>query len=289
MSSLNIGRTRKLLQQFDFENLFIEELGWNRYSEQLLISVGANAFPLDAVAEKRGLVIFLYKTPPGTDFPPYALRRKIERQTAKTRHEHLIIYVDREQTTQVWQWVKRETGRPDACREHTYHGGQPGDALIQKLDKLVVTLDEEESISLVEITGRTRAAFNVEKITKKFYERFKKEHAAFLTFVEGITDMGDKQWYASLMLNRLMFIYFIQKKGFLDNDPNYLRNRLGMMQEKQGKGRFHSLTRSRWGPTIQKKTSPNISARTPSFPTFLTLPAKNAKLPLRAISRSGSI
>jgi len=243
MSSLNIGRTRKLLQQFDFENLFIEELGWNRYSEQLFISVGEDAFPLDAVAEKRGLVIFLYKTLPGTDFPPYALRRKIERQTAKTRHEHLIIYVDLEQTTQVWQWVKRETGRPDACREHTYHRGQPGDALIQKLDKLVVTLDEEESISLVEVTGRTRAAFNVEKITKKFYERFKKEHAAFLKFVEGITDLGDRQWYASLMLNRLMFIYFIQKKGFLDDDPDYLRNRLCMMQEKQGKGRFHSFYR----------------------------------------------
>ena len=28
------------------------------------------------------------------------------------------------------------------------------------------------------------------------------------------------------MLNRLMFIYFIQKKGFLDGDPDYLRNRL---------------------------------------------------------------
>ena len=29
------------------------------------------------------------------------------------------------------------------------------------------------------------------------------------------------------MLNRLMFIYFIQKKGFLDGDPDYLRQRAG--------------------------------------------------------------
>ena len=28
------------------------------------------------------------------------------------------------------------------------------------------------------------------------------------------------------MLNRLMFVYFIQRKGFLDNDPDYLKNRL---------------------------------------------------------------
>jgi hypothetical protein len=28
------------------------------------------------------------------------------------------------------------------------------------------------------------------------------------------------------MLNRMMFIYFIQKKGFLDGDTNYLANKL---------------------------------------------------------------
>jgi len=243
MSGLNIDRTRKLLQQFDFTNLFIEELGWNHYREQMLIEVTGATFPLDAVAEKRGLVVFLCSTPLGTDFPPYALRRKIERQAAKVRHEHLIIYVDQARTRQVWQWVKREAGRPDACREHTFHKGQPGDALIQKLAKLMVTLDEEEAISIVDMAGRTRAAFNVEKITKKFYELFKKEHTAFLKFVGGITDMGDKQWYASLMLNRLMFVYFIQKKGFLDNDLDYLRNRLLMMQQEKGKGKFYSFYR----------------------------------------------
>ena len=37
------------------------------------------------------------------------------------------------------------------------------------------------------------------------------------------------------MLNRLMFVYFIQKKGFLDGDPNYLRNRLKRVREARGK------------------------------------------------------
>ncbi len=49
---------------------------------------------------------------------------------------------------------------------------------------------------------------------------------AFLDFIKGIQPQGDREWYASLMLNRLMFVYFIQKKGFLDGDPDYLRNRL---------------------------------------------------------------
>src|SRR5439155_20162003 len=45
-------------------------------------------------------------------------------------------------------------------------------------------------------------------------------------FIKGIPDDHLQRWYASVMLNRLMFIYFIQKKGFLDGDQDYLRNKL---------------------------------------------------------------
>ena len=55
--------------------------------------------------------------------------------------------------------------------------------------------------------------------------------------------MADREWYASIMLNRMMFIYFIQKRGFLDGDADYLRNRLNTVQEQQGNGRFHGFYR----------------------------------------------
>lgn len=45
------------------------------------------------------------------------------------------------------------------------------------------------------------------------------------------------------MLNRLMFVYFIQKKGFLDGDENYLANRMAQVQATAGKGKFHSFYR----------------------------------------------
>ena len=46
------------------------------------------------------------------------------------------------------------------------------------------------------------------------------------------------------MLNRLMFVYFIQKKGFLDGDINYLRNRLTQVRDTLGEGNFHSFYRA---------------------------------------------
>jgi len=45
------------------------------------------------------------------------------------------------------------------------------------------------------------------------------------------------------MLNRLMFVYFIQRKGFLDGDPDYLRNRLARMRREYGQDRFYSFYR----------------------------------------------
>jgi hypothetical protein len=88
-------------------------------------------------------------------------------------------------------------------------------------------------------------------VTKKFYDRFKLEHAAFLNLIGGIDAQADREWYASLMLNRLMFVYFIQRKGFLDTqvpgrldgDPNYLSNRLKRVQQERGEDQFHTFYR----------------------------------------------
>jgi len=93
------------------------------------------------------------------------------------------------------------------------------------------------------VVGRVRAAFNVERATRKFFDGFSKERDAFGKFVSGIPDLDMSKWYVSVMLNRLMFIYFIQKKGFLDGDIDYLRNRLQAMQATYGEDRFDRFYR----------------------------------------------
>lgn len=46
------------------------------------------------------------------------------------------------------------------------------------------------------------------------------------------------------MLNRLMFCYFLQQKGFLNGEQDYLRRRLEMVPATLGKNQFHSFYRS---------------------------------------------
>jgi hypothetical protein len=240
---LNERNTRQYLKESDFENLFTQQLGWDHHTQTLNITVDQTAYQLTAIAEKRGMVVFECAAEVFgrgvTHIPDYATRRKIQKQVAKSVHEHFIIYTDAEKTIDIYQWVKREQGKPDVYCEHRYNRNEhSGDSLIQKLQNITFTLEEEENLSLIDVTRRVGTAFYAEKVTNKFYKRFEKEHDAFLKFLKGIPDEDMQKWYVSVMLNRLMFIYFIQKKSFLDNDPNYLRNKLTKSQA-NGTNRYY--------------------------------------------------
>ena len=240
---VSIEELRPHLQAFDFPLLFVEGLGWDHYqAEPLALPVDGHEYPLKPVAEKADFAVFECGPGPDGVIPEYPVRRKIETQVAKRAFEHLIIFVDAAHTQQVWQWVKRRAGKPAACREHQFHTGQTGQPLLQRLDGFIVTLeDEARGIGITDVVSLVGKAFDVEKVTKRFYDRFSTELTAFGKFIDGITVQGDRDWYASLMLNRMMFVYFVQKQGFLDGDPDYLRNRLRMVQRQSGGGRFQQF------------------------------------------------
>jgi hypothetical protein len=224
-------RARQCLRAFDFRKLFIEELGWDKFSAKLVKQIDDIEYAFHAVAEKRGVVVLV-----ADSIPDYAVRVKLDKLIAKDHFEHLIVFTDKPHGRQKWQWVRKEPGKPTAVRSYDFSSstasGQTAELLLQKLDNLVFTLEEEESIRTGTVTGRLRA-FDVEKVTKKFYERFKTEHASFLAFIKGIPDKQMESWYASVMINRLMFLYFIQEKGFLNGDPNYLRNKLAESSDRK--------------------------------------------------------
>jgi len=247
---------RDRLRGVDFAGLFIEELGWDPLPRALPLEVevgpaggaeGPNeraTFRLSPIAEKRGFVA--YRCPPGQngEIPSRSARDAIDRRVAKDAYEHLVVYTDADEGEQVWQWARREPGRPAARREHRLSRDAGGEALARRIAGLAVSLKEEEDLTIVEVSGRVRAAFDVEPVTKKFYEGFQKQHAAFLGFIEGIASQGDREWYASIMLNRLMFVYFVEKKGFLDNgDTRYLRNRMEALRNRGAGDRFLTFYR----------------------------------------------
>ncbi len=239
------NKLRSYLHSFDFQNLFVEELGWDFYrTRQIRIPADDHEYVLEPVAHKAGFAAYVCSPNADGEIPDSPIRRKIERRVTNLVYEHLIIFVDAGKTMQVWQWVKREAGRPPACREYAYYTTQTGKLLLQRLEDFSFTLEDEcRGIGIKDVTAAVGKAFDVEKVTRRFYDRFKTELETFQKFIDGITTQDDRGWYASLMLNRMMFVYFVQKQGFLDGDTDYLRNRLRMVQSKYGSGRFQQFYR----------------------------------------------
>jgi Alw26I/Eco31I/Esp3I family type II restriction m6 adenine DNA methyltransferase len=107
--------------------------------------------------------------------------------------------------------------------------------------------DHQGNVSVVEVARRLKNALDIERVTKKFFKDFESQHVRFLGLIEGIDNEADRRWYASVLLNRLMFIYFLQKKGFLyvgrksnpTLDGDYLGAKLAESQ-KAGKDRYYS-------------------------------------------------
>jgi len=240
---LDFSRARPLLQKCDLPKLFIEELGWEPVRQKLTLRIGDTDYAFTAIAEKKHFTAWLCETPSG-GLPDHATRLKLDRKLSETSFEHLIIFVTGDRTGQSWMWVRREQTKPLVSRTHDYHNGQPGDSLLQKLQILYVSLEEEEAgLSTLAVAGRARAAFDIERVTKAFYRDFDTHRKGFLKFIDGISEVADREWYASVMLNRLMFVYFIQRKGFLDGDSDYLRHRLDRCKKEQGKDKFYTFYR----------------------------------------------
>ena len=235
----------KYIREFKFRELF-NDMGWNKDKTNQPITVDTLTFSLQGIAEKSGFKILLCSPTAEGIIPEYSIRKKIETKVTKLFQEHLIIFYDAKNQEQIWQLVLRQPGKTSRATETRYHVLQDPQLLFQRAFGIFFELDEEENITIVDVTQRVTENFhqNNEKVTKQFYDKFSKEHSSFIKFIKGIEDNVNTEWYASLMLNRLMFCYFIQKKGFLDNNKNYLREKLKASQEKKGKNKFYSFYRS---------------------------------------------
>ncbi|NCR56634.1 MAG: ATP-binding protein [Microcystis aeruginosa LL13-06] len=236
--SLNFSRTRDLLSNFQFGELFIEELGWShpRGKKSFPVTIENQEYNCQRIAEVSGVVVLEVSR---EDIPDSQTRQEIQRQVTERIAENLLIFVDSKRTRSLWYWVKRE-GSKSYIRDHLYIKGQPGDLFLGKLAELVLDITdfEDGEPSVVEIAKLLQKGFDIEKITKKFYQEFQREHLQFLPFIQGIDRESDRKWYTSVILNRLMFVYFLQRKGFIDNDFNYLQNQLQASQ-RRGENLFY--------------------------------------------------
>jgi hypothetical protein len=240
---------KKYIQKFEFSELF-RISGWDNFTAEHAIKIDDTIYTLTGIAEKKNFPILLCKVEQ-SKISDLTVRKQLEKRISRLYLEHLLIIIDEDKTWQYWQLPIYEDSKAKKLVSFTWYKGQDVEILFQKLRNIVFELKEEDIITLADVKERVNTlSANNERVTKKFYAEFIKQHSAFLGFIKGIDDAlpdkenEKKQWYASLMLNRLMFCYFIQKKGFLDWNIHYLREKLAECKKYSGKNNFYGLYRS---------------------------------------------
>lgn len=247
---MNRKTFNQLVKQVAWRELFITEMGWNAPQGQHLlptITVDDTDYDFTVVAQRNGFQILTCQV---AVIPNMSTCRKIDLKLRRQANDYIAIYTLPQAEHHLWACPLKQNEKRDMVIVE-YATADQADFLFSKM--AAITFDLDEQTTIVDVRQHVTQAFavNSEKITQNFYNGFRKQHKEFATFITGIDDNiplydskkkeqnRNKLWYASVMLNRLMFCYFIQKKGFLNGDVDYLTNKLKQVQAEEGDNQFY--------------------------------------------------
>lgn len=205
------------------QSVFRDVLGWDATNNESEIFKLSN-FEVrgDKIASMfKGVGVFRFSFPESQSVSP-KIQNEISKVVGLKYAERLLIIQTRTSTT--WLWPKRTSGGALTHEKIITNNASMPIFLAQRLAALRFTAaDMLQGISLMDLRDKLRGSFDTSTVTKRFFDRFKTQHEVLAKSIEGL-ESEQAGSYATLLLNRLMFLYFLQKKEFLNGDPHYLQN-----------------------------------------------------------------
>lgn len=217
--------------------VFVEELGWETPREATL------SIALDDLELRPSLAASLknfrvYEVP-CAERPSRQVMRAVGQQLAIHSPEHMEVFQAPEAWS--WHWPRRNSNGTTTFESVDTAPGTLPLFLAQRLTGLEFTAsDYKRGVTLADVRDRVHGKFDASPVTRRFYERFADEQSRLADSIEGLA-AEDKYAYSTTLLNRLMFIYFMQKKQFLNNDPSYLENTLASVRALRGQDHFYAF------------------------------------------------
>lgn len=241
---INKSTFNQYIADSDFQGLFVSEMLWNNPQGQTVfdINIEESVYTFRQIAQRSGFQVFTCEV---DSIPTSSMVKKIDTRLRRQANDYICIYYIPETHHHLWTVPVNKVEKRDLVMVE-YESVDSASFLYEKMDLL--SFDFDDHTTIVDVKERVQGAFiiNSEKVTKDFYKGFRNEHTNFAKYITGIDDEikdlkknRNKQWYTSVMLNRLMFCYFIQKKGFLDLDHNYLQSKLAWVKKEKGANRFY--------------------------------------------------
>ncbi len=199
------------LDDYDFQNLFINYLGWEYPNNQLKFDIN-DGIVGEIIAQKSGVDVWKVNIRDKT-----YKKNEVQKFIKDMSEEYFIISLI-ENTPQRWEFPAN-----GKVIRYDYEKNKFNDAFIQRLIGIKFEPEEVESTNIIDVLNRLNSNFNTDTVSKKFYADYIKLHRKISESVTFTNDEKEKDQFANTVLTRLLFVYFIQKKGFLDGNLDYLR------------------------------------------------------------------
>lgn len=238
-----------LFAEGGLQAMFIEGLGWSApLGQDRFIGVDDEPVTTKPITNLKGFQVFSVEA---QSRPTRKFMRGVDAELGKIAPERLEVF--QSPKAWFWHWPKRTNSGTVAFEAiETLPHSLPL-FLAQRLSGLAFTADDhKKGFTISDVRNRVQGNFDATNVTKKFYDRFQKEHVGLANAITGIPEAA-KSDYSTTLLNRLMFLYFLQKKQFLNDDPQYLENTLRAVQALEGKDRFYSFYRDALLPLFFEK------------------------------------
>jgi hypothetical protein len=171
---------------------------------------------------------------PQERLPGVTARRAVQRALSPLSAEHVVCYLTQDGRQLAFTWARRRSDGKIELRTLPYEVGSPARTTIARLAKMAFSLDELEAGEppVTTVVDKLNEAFSVEAVTQQFFADYQ---SIFEDLRQRLLDalppqqrsVEAKAWahdYALQLLNRLMFLYFIQRKGWLGGNPHFLRH-----------------------------------------------------------------
>jgi len=170
--------------------------------------------------------------------------REIFRQVSNRYYENLIVFTDSDNSE--WHFVNRkpfdeEKARNSSLRIRSFRRIVVGanERLRTAAERLFMIVAEEGDSSF-KIQEKCDLAFDVEEVSRNFYSDFVTVYKVFKNDIKSINNINDNlaDQITQKIFNRLIFLYYLQKKGYLENNRFYFKQKYEMFKDSNSRNYY---------------------------------------------------
>ena len=211
--------------------LFCEDLGWGEprgFTQRRLqlpspLSCEVPAVP---VAQMSGLPVYCVEWPQER-LPGVTARRAVQRALSPLSTEHVVCYLTQDGRQLAFTWARRRSDGKIELRTLPYEVGSPARTTIERLAKMAFSPDElgpTGQPSITAVTDKLNHAFDVEAVTKQFYQElanwffWASDHVIFPMPKDTPNPDAYKAQSLIRLITRLIFCWFVKQKGLIPAD-----------------------------------------------------------------------